>query len=187
MSGVTTAARCWSDSAVGERFSCVFGGEMGWRGGEYVRGGDKFGCDGCGDWNVAVLQGPAATAARWFAMTDGVVPGVMRGGRVYEAEVPGPGPDIVAEREYPDEKELGLPSSRRGDWARINSAVDAGESTPQLRVLVTLQVSKVKSIKFPQLNLFGSSSVASDNVRARGRRGARPWCVQVHSPRCRFQ
>ena len=120
-------------------------------------------------------------------MTDGVVPGVMRGGRVYEAEVPGPGPDIVAEREYPDEKELGLPSSRRGDWARINSAVDAGESTAQLRVLVTLQVSKVKSIKFPQLNLFGSSSVASDNVRARGRRGARPWCVQVHSPRCRFQ
>jgi hypothetical protein len=92
---------------------------MGWRGGEYVRGGDKFGCDGCGDWNVAVLQGPAATAARWFAMTDGVVPGVMRGGRVYEAEVPGPGPDIVAEREYPDEKELGLPSSRRGDWARM--------------------------------------------------------------------
>ena len=90
MSGVTTAARCWSDSAVGERFSCVFGGEMGWRGGEYVRGGDKFGCDGCGDWNVAVLQGPAATAARWFAMTDGVVPGVMRGGRVYEAEVPNP-------------------------------------------------------------------------------------------------
>ena len=120
MSGVTTAARCWSDSAVGERFSCVFGGEMGWRGGEYVRGGDKFGCDGCGDWNVAVLQGPAATAARWFAMTDGVVPGVMRGGRVYEAEVPGPGPDIVAEREYPDEKEHGLPSSRRGDWARMS-------------------------------------------------------------------
>ena len=113
MSGVITAARCWSDSAVGERLSCVFGGETGWR------GGDKFGCDGCGDWNVAVLQGPAATAARWFAMTDGVVPGVMRGGRVYEAEVPGPGPDIVAEREYPDEKELGLPSSRRGDWARM--------------------------------------------------------------------
>jgi hypothetical protein len=109
---------------VGERLSCVFGGEMGWRGGEYVRGGDKFGCDGCGDWNVAVLQGPAATAARWFAMTDGVVPGVMRGGRVYEAEVPGPGPDIVAEREYPDEKELGLPSSRRGDWARMS-----GQST----------------------------------------------------------
>ena len=98
---------------MGERLSCVFGGETGWR------GGDKFGCDGCGDWNVAVLQGPAATAARWFAMTDGVVPGVMRGGRVYEAEVPGPGPDIVAEREYPDEKELGLPSSRRGDWARM--------------------------------------------------------------------
>ena len=139
---------------MGERLSCVFGGETGWR------GGDKFGCDGCGDWNVAVLQGPAATAARWFAMTDGVVPGVMRGGRVYEAEVPGPGPDIVAEREYPDEKELGLPSSRRGDWARINSAVDAGESTAQLRVLVTLQVSKVKSIKFPQLNLFGSKQAS---------------------------
>jgi len=34
--------------------------------------------------------------------------------------VPGPGPDIVAEREYPDEKELGLPSSRRGDWARMS-------------------------------------------------------------------
>jgi hypothetical protein len=120
MSGVITAARCWSDSAVGERLSCVFGGETGWR------GGDKFGCDGCGDWNVAVLQGPAATAARWFAMTDGVVPGVMRGGRVYEAEVPGPGPDIVAEREYPDEKELGLPSSRRGDWARMSGQKHEG-------------------------------------------------------------
>ena len=187
MSGVTTAARCWSDSAVGERFSCVFGGEMGWRGGEYVRGGDKFGCDGCGDWNVAVLQGPAATAARWFAMTDGVVPGVMRGGRVYEAEVPGPGPDIVAEREYPDEKELGLPSSRRGDWARINSAVDAGDALGAVSRVRYTSGDQSKSIKFPQLNLFGSSSVASDNVRARGRRGARPWCVQVHSPRCRFQ
>ena len=126
MSGVITA-RCWSDSAVGERLSCVFGGETGWR------GGDKFGCDGCGDWNVAVLQGPAATAARWFAMTDGVVPGVMRGGRVYEAEVPGPGPDIVAEREYPDEKELGLPSSRRGDWARMSGPGTEGCSDANLR------------------------------------------------------
>jgi len=127
MSGVTTAARCWSASAVGERLSCVFGGETGWR------GGDKFGCDGCGDWNVAVLQGPAATAARWFAMTDGVVPGVMRGGRVYEAEVPGPGPDIVAEREYPDEKELGLPSSRRGDWARMSGLARKAVPSANLR------------------------------------------------------